>query len=146
MIGYIIGVVGLLALMLRMNILHKKELSSIMERHSEELEAERANAIKKSKSVIRGQVSEQLIPLFPDFPYRIDECKFSGQPIDYIVFNGMNDIRDGKEAIIDIILADVKVGQAQRTKVQNAIKNAIDNKRVRWETWRIGEDNKIKIK
>ena len=117
----------------------------LSEKHNIEIIEERADAIKKSKAVIRGQFSEHMIPLFPDFPYSASDCKFSGQPIDYIVFNNMNSLRDGKEAPVDIIFADVKVGKAQRTKVQNAIKKAVEQGRVRWETWRIDENNKIII-
>jgi predicted Holliday junction resolvase-like endonuclease len=46
--------------------------------------------------------------LFPDFPYELSDCKFSGQPIDFIVFKNMSKVRDGEDAEIEIIIADVK--------------------------------------
>ena len=58
----------------------------------------------------------------------------------------MSAFRDGSDAQISIILADVKVGSAQRTKVQNAIKKAVEEGRVKFETWTVDKDNKIKIK
>lgn len=142
---YILVFIAFFVLLIRMHFLHKKETRLLVEQHRAEILENRADAIKQSKSVTRGQVSEHLIPIFPDFPYNASECKFSGQPIDYIVFKGMNDVRDGREATVEIIIADVKVGAAKRTKVQNAIKKAIENKAVRWETWRIDENNKIII-
>lgn len=143
---YIFVVIALFVLIIRMHILHKQEIQLLVNSHTAEILEQRADAIKRSKSVTRGQLSEHLIPLFQDFPYNSSELTFSGKPIDYLVFKGMDAIRDGKGGVVEIILADVKVGSAQRTKVQNAIKRAVDEGRVRWETWRIDENNKINIK
>lgn len=143
---YIFVVIALFVLIIRMHILHKQEIQLLVNNHTAEILEQRADAIKRSKSVTRGQLSEHLIPLFQDFPYNSSELTFSGKPIDYLVFKGMDAIRDGKGGVVEIILADVKVGSAQRTKVQNAIKRAVDEGRVRWETWRIDENNKINIK
>lgn len=129
-----------------MKIQFEKKLASLLIEQKNTILKERENAIKRSKDVTRGNISEEFIPLFPDFPYDLSECKFSGKPVDYIIYKGMNEVRDGKEAIVEIIFADVKVGGAQRTKVQNAIKKALEEGRVRWETWRIGNDKKITIK
>jgi len=143
---FILIVIALIALIIRMIILHKQEKNILINQHKEEIKKEREDAIKRSKDVTRGNISEEFIPLFPDFPYNMSECKFSGAPIDYIVFKGMTNVRDGTYVDMEIVFADVKVGNAKRTKVQNAIKKAIDEKRVRWETWRIGNDKKINIK
>lgn len=124
---------------------HSKQIEEIEDQHKEEIKIQRAQAIAQSKAVTRGQVTEQMLPLFPDFPYKMSECKFSGQPIDYIVFEGMDTFRDAETGQISIIFADVKVGSAQRTKVQNGIKKAVEEGRVRFETW-IVNNNKIKIK
>ena len=146
MLLYIGIIIVLAGLMWRMHYLHNKHTAMLMERHTVELLENRADAIKRSKAVTRGQLSEHMIPIFPGFPYSASDCKFSGQPVDYLVFKGMNDLRDGKESIVEIVFADVKVGTAQRTKVQNAIKRAVEQGRVRWETWRIDDNNKIHIK
>jgi predicted Holliday junction resolvase-like endonuclease len=105
----------------------------------------RTESVKQSKAVIRGKVSEEFIPLFPDFPYNLSDCKFSGQPLDYIIFNGMSDVRDGDGKNIEIIFADVKVNTSTKSKVQLAIEKAIKDGNVRFETWNI-KDNKIIIK
>lgn len=123
-----------------------KKIDKINQEHKKKITTERIEAIQQSKSVTRGQVTEHLLPLFPGFPYSMSDVKFSAQPIDYLVFEGMSAFRDGKDAQISIILADVKVGSAQRTKVQNAIKKAVEEGRVRFETWTVDKDNKIKIK
>jgi predicted Holliday junction resolvase-like endonuclease len=68
-----------------------------------------------------------------------------GQPIDYIVFKGMSDVRDLENGEISIIFADVKVNTSRNTKVQNAIKEAVKAGRVRFETWHV-KDGKLHIK
>ena len=131
------------------NLRYKNKINKLEGLYKSSLKIEKEKAIKQSKSVIKGQVNEHLIPLFPDFPYNLSECKMSGQPIDYIVFEGMDSYRDSvafKEPQISIIFADVKVGKAQKTKVQNGIKKAVEEGRVRFETWNITENNKIDIK
>lgn len=131
-----------------MLILHYKQkeaLDELTDEYTTSIAKHRSDAIKQSKAVIRGKVSEEFIPLFPDFPYNLSDCKFSGQPIDYLIFNGMSNVRDDSIGEIEIIFADVKVNSATKTKVQRAIENAIKEGRVRFETWNI-KDNKIIIK
>lgn len=131
---YNIIILGLVYVIYRMRI---KGISDI--------EKARKDSLQRSKSVIRGKVSEEFIPLFPDFPYELSDCKFSGQPIDFIVFKNMSKVRDGEDAEIEIIIADVKVNKSKRTKVQNAIKKAIEDKNFRFETWQIDENKKINL-
>ena len=146
MIMYITIICVLIFLLIRMKVLNDKETSKTAQYYQDQIKLQRAEAIMQSKAVTRGQVTEHMLPLFPGFPYTMSDVKFSAQPIDYLVFEGMSTFRDGKEAEISIILADVKVGSAQRTKVQNAIKKAVEEGRVRFETWTVDKDNKIKIK
>lgn len=125
---------------------HKKEIDRIKAQHKVDVDSERKAAIKQSKAVIKGQVNEHIIPLFEDFPYKASEMRFSGAPTDYIVYRNMDVVREGStEAKIEIIFADVKTGSSHLSNVQRAVKNALDEGRVRWETWTIN-DNKLKIK
>lgn len=124
---------------------HQYHLQSVQ--HLKELEEARKDAVKKSKSVTRGHVSEQIIPVLDGFPYLLSDCKFSGAPFDYTVFDGMSDFRDGdKNKEISVIFADVKTGNSRRTPVQNAIKKAIEAGRVRYEQWEVNENNQLNLK
>ena len=123
-----------------------KKLYRLNIKHKEDIKKERALAVTKSKDVIRGNITQEFIPLFPDFPYNMSDIKFSGQPLDYLVFKNMTDFRNGKDIEIEIIFADVKTNKSQRNKVQNAIKKAIEEKRVKFETWTIVENRKLNIK
>ena len=67
------------------------------------------------------------------------DAKFMGDPVDYIIFDGYTDFRDGDGTAddIQIILLDVKSGGARLTKGQQAIAQAIKEGKVRFETLRI---------
>lgn len=119
--------------------------ANIISNLQESIKKEREDAIKQSKSVISGQTNENTISLFSNFPYNTQDIKFSGNPLDYLVFNGMTKLRDTNEGDIEIIFADVKTNTSSNTKIQNAIKKAIINNRVRFETWKV-IDNKLIIK
>lgn len=120
---------------------------SLKNKHKKEIETSRKDAIKRSKSVIRAAISEDIIPLFPDFPYDLSDLKLFGKPIDYIVFDGMSEFRDGnKDKEITIVMADLKTGNAVKTPVQKAIMKAIQDGKIRFEEWRIDENNKLIVK
>jgi len=43
------------------------------------LRKHRKQAVQKSRQVITGQVSEQIAPLLPDFPYHYKDVMFMGK-------------------------------------------------------------------
>ena len=100
-----------------------------------QIEAERKDAIAKSRAVLGGLFSEQLAPYLPDFPYNPSEVRFIGKPIDFIVFKGA----DNKE-IKEVVFVEVKSGKAKINNHEKNLKNAIEKKKVRWEEYRIPED------
>jgi len=100
-----------------------------------QIDSERKDAIAKSRAVLGGQFSEQLAPYLPDFPYSPSEVRFIGKPIDFLVFKGA----DSKN-IDEVIFVEVKSGKAKINSHEKNLKNAIDNKKVRWEEYRIPED------
>ena len=100
-----------------------------------ELPLHRKDAISKSRSVLSGMFSEQLAPFFPDFPFKATECKFLGKPVDFIVFKGL----DNKK-VDEVVFVEVKSGKAQLNKTEKSLKEAIENKKVKWEEYRIPDD------
>lgn len=92
----------------------------------------REDATKRSKSVLSGQFSEQLAPYFPDFPYSPTEIRFIGKPIDFIVFKGMDE-----KDINEVVFVEVKSGKSQLSTQERHLRDAIKNKNVEWEEYRI---------
>lgn len=110
--------------------------------HQEALRHAQKRSVNTSRAVLRGKVAEQFAPLFPEFSYLPADARFLGDPIDYVVFNGYNSFRDGVGYAedIEVVLIDIKSGQARLTSGQKAIAQAIQNGRVRFETVHIELD------
>ncbi|MEX0920522.1 MAG: Holliday junction resolvase-like protein [Candidatus Pacearchaeota archaeon] len=100
-----------------------------------ELPGHRKDAIMKSRAVLGGQFSEQLAPFLPDFKYSPTECRFIGKPIDLMVFNGM----DNKD-INEVVFVEVKSSGARLSLQEKKLKEAVENKNVRWEEYRIPKE------
>jgi len=100
----------------------------------------REDAIKKSKSVILGKVTEHLTPFLFEFPYNPKDARFIGTPVDIIVFNGMD-----TGEISEIVLVEVKTGKSHLTSREREIRDAVDAGRVRFEVLRLTEEG-VEIK
>ena len=100
-----------------------------------QVEAERKDAITKSRATLGGLFSEQLAPYLPDFPYSPTEVRFLGKPIDFLVFKGM----DNKK-IDEVVFVEVKSGKSKVKNSEKSLKDAIEKKKVHWEKYRIPED------
>lgn len=109
--------------------------------HREALEEARRKSVNTSRAVLKGKMAEQFAPLFPQFNYLPADARFLGDPIDYVVFNGYSEFRDGEISAdeIEVVLIDIKSGRARLSKGQQAIANAIRTGRVRFETIRIDQ-------
>lgn len=94
----------------------------------------REDAVKRSRSVLKGHFSEQLAPYLPDFKYSPTECKFLGKPIDFLVFKGLDD-----KEISEVVFVEVKSGKSSLNKNERSLRDAIKNKKVRWEEYRVPE-------
>ncbi len=100
----------------------------------EQIPLERKDAIERSRSVLSGNFSEQLAPYLPDFKYSPTECRFIGKPIDLIVFKGGD-----QKQIEEVIFVEVKSGDSQLSGQEKNLKEVIQNKRVRWEEYKINK-------
>lgn len=117
-----------------------KVIGSLLEKAkiTKKIQAERNDAVKRSRAVIGGQVTEQLAPLFPDFPARYDEVKFIGKPVDFIAFKGLEESCDNGEKchVDEVLFIEVKTGNSALSTRERAIKQAVDEGRVRYVLWR----------
>lgn len=107
--------------------------------HQQALAQAQKRSVNTSRAVLKGKMAEQFAPVLPEFQYLPSDAKFMGDPVDYIIFDGYTDFRDGDGTAddIQIILLDVKSGGARLTKGQQAIAQAIKEGKVRFETLRI---------
>ena len=89
--------------------------------------------LKTSRAVLGGQISEQIAPFLPGFPFDPGDCRFIGKPVDFIVFKGMNE-----KEITEVIFLEVKSGTARALSPQERkLRDAVQAGRVRWEQYDI---------
>ena len=89
--------------------------------------------LKQSRAVLGGLVSEQIAPLLADFPFDPGDCRFIGKPVDFIVFQGMNE-----QNISEVIFLEVKSGVSKNLSPQEKrLRDAIQGGRVRWAQYNI---------
>ncbi len=146
-IGILIGVIltyWILSNLRRgqLSIAYEQQLAALKLEHQQQMTEAKKRSVNTSRAVIKGKMAEQLAPLFPEFHYLPSDAKFLGDPVDYIIFDGYTDFRDGdgRAEDINVILVDIKSGQARLSKGQQAIAQAIEAGRVRFETVRIDFD------
>ena len=100
---------------------------------SKKIAAERADAVKKSRAVLGGLAGEQVAPFLPGFPCNPADARFVGKPVDFVAFPGA---ADGDE-IKEILLIEVKSGEASLSKRERQIKACVQEGRLRFVEYRI---------
>lgn len=91
----------------------------------------RKEAVQQSQAVTRGRVIEQFAPYLPQFTYSPMDAHFIGNPIDFIVFDGL---ADGE--VREVVFVEVKTGTTGLNPHQRLVRKAIQEHRVRWQEMR----------
>lgn len=99
-----------------------------------EIEKQRAEAIKQSKAVNRGLVAEQLAPHMVGFPYNPKDCHFIGQPVDYVIFSGLDAGKCER-----IILLEIKTGESSMNARERQVRDVVQAGSVSYEIFRLEE-------
>jgi len=92
----------------------------------------RADAIARSKAVVRGKVAEQFVPFTEDFDYNPRDARFLGSPLDYVVFEGLT---EGE--LLRVVFIEVKTGKSRLTARQVSLRDVIDEGLVFYEELRL---------
>jgi hypothetical protein len=93
---------------------------------------DRKLSVQQSKATTLGYVTEKIAPLLPQFPYNHKDLVFLGKGVDYLCFDGLS-----KGELKQVVFIEIKTGQSQLNKNEQAIKNVIEKGRVKWETMRM---------
>ena len=99
---------------------------------SRRIKSERSSAIKQSKAVSLGHISEQLAPIMPNFPYHIKDMVFIGKGFDYLVLDWLSEWQIRK-----IIFVEIKTGRSSQNLNERMIQHVVNNKFVSYELIRI---------
>lgn len=90
-----------------------------------------------AKSTNIGFILERIAPSMPGFKFDRNDCRSLFDPIDYVIFEGL----DKKGAVSRIIFSDIKTGAARLSPKQREIKELVENKKVEWDTYKQGKTN-----
>ena len=97
----------------------------------------REEAIKQSGAVTVGKVTEHLAPYLSNFNYNPKDVRFLGSPVDLVVFDGLSD-KDGKDTVCNkIVFVEVKSGASSLSTRERRVRDAVCEKRVEWEEFRV---------
>ncbi len=95
----------------------------------------RKDAVERSEAVVRGRVTEHLLPFFPGFPYNPRDARFLGSPVDFVVFSGLSE--GGLE---EIVFVEVKSGKSAALSTrERMVRDCVEQKRVRYQVFKAGE-------
>ena len=117
------------------------EVVEVQEQYEEELRKRNARLEKNKKltsekatittrSVNIGKTLEKILPIMEDFKWQLPDCRFLGDPIDLLTFNGLS-----VNNIDSISFIEVKSGKARLNKHQKLVKEAVEDNRVRYKVF-----------
>jgi len=94
--------------------------------------AVRRDAVKRSLAVTVGKVHEQLVPWLPDFHFNPKDARFLGTPVDFIVFDGLDegDVRR-------VVFVEIKTGGSELSARERRVRDAVRDGRVVWVEHRV---------
>lgn len=111
----------------------EQKIAALILEHDVQKREYAKQSVEKSRSVMKGQINEQLAPFHETFQYKSSDCRFIGNPIDYLVIDGLAEDAES----FNIVLLDVKTGTSKLTKTQRKIRKAVQEGRVKFEEFRI---------
>ncbi len=102
----------------------RKEYEALFEKWKRDYSDEiRKEAIKKSQDVLKGKVTEQIVP---DFPYDPRDVRFIGSPVDLVVFSGLRE----KDIVDEIVFVEIKTGKSRQSENEKKVEDAVRKGRV----------------
>lgn len=126
----------------------KEELDKEIQRLDtlEEKILEKIEATKEAARTVGRQNADKLVrkidKIFLPLKLNCNDCKVIFHPVDFIVFNGMNN-NDGDCGIKEIMLLDKDNKSGQYLKIQKSIDYAIQTKNYDWLTLRVENNGQI---
>ena len=87
-------------------------------------------AIITTRSVNIGKNLKKILPIMEDFKWQLPDCRFLGDPIDLLIFNGLS-----VNNIESISFIEVKSGKARLNKHQKLVKEAVEDNWVKYRVF-----------
>jgi predicted Holliday junction resolvase-like endonuclease len=88
----------------------------------------KAKSVSSSRRSLVGKFIEKFVPFLKMLDYEASDMHFLGQPVDYIIFDGLH-----KDEIEKVVFVEVKTGDSKLTKREKSLKDTIEKRRVEWK-------------
>ena len=92
------------------------------------------SAIRGSQAAVAGRVFGRVAPYLPDFGYNPKDVRFVGDPVDFVVFDGL---KEG--SVRGVMFVEVKTGGGTLNGNERKVRRAVDERRVKWALYRIAD-------
>ena len=121
-----------------------RRYETLLRDHEDLVREARKDSVDRSRRTLKGQIAEQMAPILPGFPYLPADARFVGDPVDYIVFSGYTQFQEiGASEEMEIVLMEIKHGEAKLSPMQRALGKAVEQGRFRFEISHVAEDGSI---
>jgi predicted Holliday junction resolvase-like endonuclease len=144
-----VGIVIFLVTFLWMNgrlkdqaIENQRCVQRLIDEHGAQVKTRIDQGVQKSREVRVGDAGQHWAPYFRDFKYNPADARFIGGPVDFVVFDGYTEWKDGKkDRSLNVVLVEVKSSKSQLTSAQRAIRKAVDKgmAKLKFDTYRLPE-------
>lgn len=109
--------------------------TAVLKQKEDDLKKRKKLATEKAKittaSVNIGKNLEKVVPLMSDFTLDLPDCRFLGDPIDIITFNGFS-----LGSIDSMSFIEVKSGKARLNAHQKSVRDAVEDKKVSYRIFK----------
>jgi predicted Holliday junction resolvase-like endonuclease len=89
-------------------------------------------AIKGSQAAVTGRVLERVAPYLPGFDYNPRDIRFIGDPVDFVVFDGLSEGH-----VRRVVFVEIKSGAGALNGNERKVRRAIQEQDVEWVLFRI---------
>ena len=97
------------------------------------LQKAREDAKKRSRAVSKGLMLENICPYLPNFKYHPRDARFLGDPIDFVVFDGLFQ----NEKVREPTIIEVKSGDSRLNEAEKSVEKAIEKGKFNFELLRV---------
>lgn len=98
-----------------------------------QLQKERKQSVKKSRSIILWETFETIAPFMKDIPYHPKDMNFLWKWVDYLIFDNLSSWK-----LKEIVFLEIKTWKSQLNANERQIKKAIESWKVRYEVKTLG--------
>lgn len=125
----------------------KKHMEQMEIEHIKDKDKAKQKSLNLQRNTVKGQIAEMFVPFMDGFKYEAADCRFMGQPVDYVVFENLHKYEAQNCGIEDvrIVFLEIKTGNAKLSKRQEVIRDAITKGKVLFKVMRVQEDKSVLV-